>query len=308
MDAELTRKSVSVGVVCMTSADHLMQCLTSLRTQEGAPPFDVTVVCAPGIGGLDDCPRLFPEYRFTSGKGLRSPLQLVSTLLHECRGDVILLTKDHCVPSRDWVRTLVDAQAPGRCAVGGRVESAPNATATDWAFHFIDFYRYVAPVDEGPVSSLTVCNISYQRSALDAVPELWRETFVETVVHDALASRFGSLWLHPDAVVTMHRNLTLGNAIYERYAFGRLFGYSRLATASPGQRIFYALFAPALPVLLLGRMVRAATRSSTQAAACLRSFVPLALMLFGRSWGEWIAYVTRRPPRTMKRSHGDRKY
>jgi hypothetical protein len=303
MKAKSTPRAVSVGVACVTSADHLMRCLTSLREQENAPPFDVTIVSDPTVRGLEACRERFPDYHFVVATGLRSPLQLVSCTLHECRGDVILLTKDHCVPGRNWVCALVDAQGTGRAAVGGRVECATNATPTDWAFHFIDFYRYCAPLDEGPVSSLTVCNVAYNRTHLSAVRELWHETFVETVINDALASRFGPLWLHPAAAVTMHRHLTLRDAVVERYAFGRLFGHSRIAIAPMRQRIIYAVLAPALPVLLVGRMLRAALRSRRQSAACIRAFLPLTLMVLGRVWGEWSAYVTGRPPRSMTHGH-----
>jgi hypothetical protein len=302
MSAEFAPARVSVGVICMTSADHVIRCLTSLRAQEHAPAFDVTVVCDPDIPGIETCRERFPDHRFTINEGQSSTLQLVSRVLHECQGELILLTKDHCVPDRGWVRTLVDAQAPGRAAVGGRVESAPGASAAAWAFHFIDFYPYVAPVDEGPASSLTVCNVSYQRKQLEAICDLWRDTFVETVINSALASRFGDLWLHPASVVTLHRHVTLREGVYERYFFGRVFGYSRIAGGDIGRRLLYALFAPALPVLLLGRLMRAAMRSTHHTRAFVRGFIPLALMVLGRSYGEWLAYVTGRPPHSAKSS------
>ena len=301
--SETKPETISVGVVCMTSAHHLSRCLAALRAQRRAPHFDVTVVIDPSVSAIDICGGEFPDVRFVTDTGPLTPLQLVSRVLRECRGDLILLTKDHCVPGPDWVRGMVEAQAPGRAAVGGRVEPAPDASATDWAFFFIDFYRYTAPVEEGPTSVLTVCNVSYARSRLEAVRDLWTDTFVEAAVNRALAARFGALWMHVASEVTMHRHLTLREALRERCALGRVFGWSRIATSGPRRRLFYATFAPALPLLLLGRLTAAAMRSRRHRAALVRSLIPLTVLVVGRSWGEWLAYVTGRPPRGLEPMH-----
>jgi hypothetical protein len=286
----------------MTSPEHLAQCLRSLAAQRGAPAFDVTVVCDPAVPGIEALWPRFPGVRSVTAAP-RAPLGLASRALKECRGDLILLTKDHCVPGPEWVRTMAGAQGPGRAVVGGRVELAPGSSATDWAFYFIDFHRYAAPVTEGATSSLTVCNVSYQRSRLEVIRDLWDDSFVESAVNAALEARFGSLWMEPASEVTMHRHLTLHEAIAERYAFGRLFGSSRLHTSGRGRRLALALFGPALPLLLLARMVRTALRSRANAAALTRAFVPLTMMILGRSWGEWLAYLTGRPPRRSTLPH-----
>ena len=285
----------------MTSADHLSQCLASIRAQRHTAVFDVTVVSDPTIS-IDACRAKFPEFHFVANTGQRTPLELVSRVLRECKGELILLTKDHCVPAPDWVRRMVDAQAPDRAAVGGRVEPPRDASAVDWAFFFIDFYRYTGPVGDGWSTSLTVCNVSYDRGRLDAIHDVWQNTFVETAVNDALAVRFGRLWLDETSEVTVHRRLTLREALYERYLFGRLFGYSRLAGISGRRRLLYAAFAPALPLLLLQRLTSAARRSHRHTEALQRSWLPLTLMVLSRSLGEWLGYITGRPPR-MFNSH-----
>ena len=48
-------------------------------------------------------------------------------------------------------------------------------------------------------------------------------------MHNLLEQKFGPLWLTPDAEVRVVRNVTFGDAVYERYAFGRLFGAARIA-------------------------------------------------------------------------------
>ena len=164
------------------------------------------------------------------------------------------MTEDHCVPQPDWVKQLVDAQAPGRAAVGGVVETVPSANAVDWAFYLVDFFRYMMPVMRAvrhrsrSATSRIAVNISKPSS------DLWQTIFHETAINEALRARFGELWLTPAAEVRMQRNVRFANAVYERYAFGRLFGCTRLEFTGTARRLYYVLFAPALPVLLLGRM------------------------------------------------------
>src|SRR5688572_13034826 len=123
-DRTLTFSTVSVAVVCMSSAQSLVRCLEALRSQRDAPAFEIVVTCDPGIPDIATTPHPLPEARIVVNDGQRTPLELVSRALKECRGELILLTKDHCVPHPDWVRTMVEAQRDGRAAVGGRVEIA----------------------------------------------------------------------------------------------------------------------------------------------------------------------------------------
>jgi len=251
-------ESVSVAVVAICGAVHLERCLAALQVQEGAPVFDVAVAYDPNIAGIDEVAARFPDVRFVVNAGQRTPLELASRALEAARGELILLTEDHCVPAPSWVREMVAAQAPGRAVVGGRVEIGPGASATDWAFYFVDFFRYAGPVREGPSPTLTVCNASYKRAQLDEVRDAWTEIFHETAINDRLRDRFGSLWLCERSEVTMGRHVTLRDALFERYAFGRLFGCTRIGYVSRAKRLYYALLAPLLPLLLLGRMANKA--------------------------------------------------
>ena len=254
-------QSVTVAVVSICGAGHLRRCLDGLAPQVDAPPFDVVVVYDPS---LCDVPRLgehYPEVRFVANEGQHSPLELASRAVREASGDTILLTEDHCIPKVDWVRRMLDAQRPGRGAVGGLVETGRGVGPLNWAFYFVDFFRYAGPRIQGPSRSLTVCNVAYRREYLDKIADTWRGFFHETAVNEALRRRFGPLWLVPDSEVRTSRRVGLMDAIHERYAFGRLFGCTRTQFCGLGHRAYYAVFAPCLPLLLGARMlVTAAVR------------------------------------------------
>ncbi|MEQ1899041.1 MAG: glycosyltransferase [Vicinamibacterales bacterium] len=291
--------TVAVAVVCICSAEHLAHCLDALRSQQDAGTFQIVVCHDPSITGIELVTRRFPEARISSNAAERTPLELAAAVLRSCTADVILLTEDHCIPRHDWVRSMLAARAPGRAVVGGRIEIRPGASALDWAFYYADFFRYAAPVIEGPSPTLTVCNVAYDRAQLDAIRDVWSGSFEEPAVHNALRERFGVLWLTPDSEVAMRRSVSLYAALAERYAFGRIFGHTRIAHVSTARRCLYAVVAPALPVLLLGRMAMKAVRSSRLARNFVRGFLPLAAMVLCWSWGEWLGYVTGRPPHRL---------
>lgn len=292
----MTTPSVTVAVISICGASRLARCLDALAAQREAPPFDIMVVFDPRLADLPALAAQYPEVRFICNEGQTSPLQLVPRALREARGELILLTKDHCAPAPDWVRRHHEAQAPGRAVVGGIVEPDPAARGVDWAAYFVDFYRYAAARSAGPSPTLTVCNASYRREQLAPVRPTWDSYFVETSVNAAIAGQFGQLWLTPDARVTLRRRVRLRDAARERFAFGRSFGASRLEHASPMRRASYALAGPIVPVLLLARMSRTAISHSRLTAPFVRALPAVVILVCAWALGEWIGTLTRRPP------------
>jgi hypothetical protein len=253
----------------------------------------------PRLAGIDEVARRYPEARVSSHPAERSPLELSAAAVRLCETDLVLLTEDHCIPSPNWIRAMLAARAPGRSVVGGRIEIRSGAGAVDWAFYYVDFFRYAAPVIDGPSPTLTVCNVAYERAQLEAIRDLWSTSFEEPAVHNELRQRFGVLWLTSESEVTMRRSVSFGEGLRERYAFGRIFGHTRVAHISTSRRWLYAALAAALPLLLLGRMTAKAMRSSHLFVNYVRAFVPVLALVLCWSWGELLGYVTGRPPRRL---------
>jgi hypothetical protein len=141
--------------------------------------------------------------------------------------------------------------------------------------------------------------VAYHRSHLDAIRDEWKDSFLETTVHARLQEKFGPLEICPDAIVRVRRDVRFGDAVYERYAFGRLFGASRVANAPAGQRAYYALLAPALPVLLMGRMTSKAMSNKEARGSFIKALPSLLTMVGAWSWGEWMGYLTKRRPKRI---------
>ncbi len=291
--------SVTVAVVGICGASHLARCLDALAEQKEAPPFDVVVAYDSRLSDIAALRSRYPSARLVARDGEQTPVELAARAIHEATGDLVLLTEDHCIPRPDWVGRLCDALRQGHAAVGGMIETDAVSSTTDWAFWFVDFFRYTSPAVAGPSPALSVCNVGYRRSQVLEVAPIWAGGFLEPAVHEALRQRFGPLWMVPAAVVRTRRSVRFADAVYERYAFGRLFGCTRIEFAGRARRAWYAGTAPALPLLLMGRMARKALRTRAGTRRYCRAFPELTLLVLAWSWGEWLGYLTRRGPRSL---------
>jgi hypothetical protein len=292
----LQQQSVTVVVVAICSLQNIERTLSALQGQRNAPSFDIVVAVDPRLGSLEKLKATFPDVRFLSRESCRTPIELAALGLKAARGERILLTEDSCLPDPRWVSSLALSPSAGRGAVGGVIEPGNSASAAMWAFYYVDFFRYMSPSASGETPTLSVCNVAYRRSDLNAIYDLWKDGFLETDVHNALREKFGPLEICADAVVQVRRNVRFGDAVYERYAFGRLFGSARVAHATTGRRAYFSVFAPALPVLLMGRMTAKAARNPQARAKFVKSLPSLVAMIAAWSWGEWLGYVTSRRP------------
>ena len=291
--------TLSVCVIQFTSRDHLVRCLDALAAQTGI----VNEVLVPHDDSITDLHALrsrFPRCRFLPLQGQRSPAALRSAATVAASGDIIAFLEDHCVPAPDWATRLVEAHAAPHAAVGGAVDKGyppgeTSDTALNWAVYFTDYSRYMNPQPGGPSHSLTDCNVSYKRADLEAVRDSWSLEFHENIVNAALAARGATLWLAPDVVVHEQRTLTLGTALRDRYAFGRLFASTRVENAPLGSRMGYIAGSIIMPPVLVARVARNLLKRRRHGAQFIRALP--ALLLVTSTWmlGEFVGYVTGLP-------------
>lgn len=293
---------VTVAVVAISGERHLLRCLEALSHQRDAPPFEVVIAAAPSLGELAQARQRFPDAHFTVDESVASPLDLAARAMAQARGDVILLTEDHCVPDNEWVNRLTNTLRRNGSAVGGAVDpfDPQSMTAFDWAFYYVDFYRYQTPLSAGIADSLSVCNVAYTRSSLELLDEPWRTSFHETRIHIALAKQGRPLWVEPRARVRAGRRVNRSDALRERYAFGRYYACRRIEHPHEDTRLWLTLGSPLLPLILLGRMARASMRDDGTARRFLRSLPDLAALVLAWSLGEALGYLTARAPDKME--------
>jgi hypothetical protein len=298
--AVIERPAVTVGIASLCEASMIARTLEALGAQAGAPPFDVVVAHKPGLAGLDGLRTAFPHVQFVSRDGVEAPIHLQALAAEHATGELFVLTEDHCVPDAEWVGRLAKALQPGRAAVGGPIEWPEGASAVAWAFYFLDFYRYVGPLRDGPSATLSVCNVAYRRDDLEAIRGCWQDGFHETEVHKSLVERHGPLWAVPDARVRMSRRVGFSGAVKECYGQGRLFASKRVEFADTRQRLSYVVFGLTLPVVLFLRRAQVAFKRPDTRRRFLGALAPMTAMVLAWSWGEWLGYLTGRPARRLE--------
>jgi hypothetical protein len=294
-----SQDSVTVIVVAICSVPQLRRSLAALKDMEGAVKPQIVVAADSRFENVSALQPEFPDVVFLQEKGRDTPIELTVLGLHASVGDTIVLTEDSCVAHRDWLLEILRAPRDGKAAIGGVVQPMPGISPAMWAFCFVDFFRYMSPLAEGASPTLSVCNVSYRAADLKSVADKWTGGFHETFIHDSLRAKFGPLWLTPRAQVYVRRDVAFDDAVYERYAFGRLFGATRIVSQSLSKRLLYVAAGPLLPVLLMWRMVSKARQDSALMRDFRTALPAILMMVFAWSWGEWTGYLTGRRPRRI---------
>jgi hypothetical protein len=247
----------------------------------------------------------FRHVTFLPFTGTRTPAALRAAATLEARGEVIAFLEDHCVPAEDWASRVLAAHRASHVAVGGAVDKGflpgrRNDSALNWAVYLTDYSRYMNPQPGGPSHSLTDCNVSYKRAALEAIRATWEQEFHENIVNGLLAQRGGTLWLEPDVVVYEQRTLTLGTAMRDRYSFGRLFASTRVAGVPLTKRLVYGAGALVMPPVLIARVARNLMQRRRHRAQLLRALPALTVVTCTWMLGECVGYLTGVPSAQLR--------
>jgi len=248
--------SLSLIVIILQGREALQRCLMELQKQSESLSVEIIVPCDQSFKDLASFQSSFPKVQFLQAQGYRTFAELRSLGVHKGRGKIIAVTEDQCRPCKDWCDIILKDHQKPYAAVGGAVEKEIPDTALAWAFFFVDYVRYMNPMPEGPTNHLTDCNVSYKREILEPISDVWKEEFHEPEVHHALQVQKHVLWFSPRMKVYQRRHLQLGEALKDRFDFGRLFGSGRAKDLSIILRLVYAIAALMLPPLTVGRIAQ----------------------------------------------------
>jgi hypothetical protein len=302
--------SVVVAIVCDTlrarsDASYLEKSLEALARQSGAPAMEILVPHYGHIRGLERVRERFPQVRFLQvaelpsyrpdAPGREHHDELRAAAMAEARGDIVALIEDHGRPDSHWCARIAEAYRGGYWGVGGAIENGVDRLV-NWAVYFCDFGAYQNPLPPGPTGMISDANASYRREALEAIGDVWKESFHQVVVNNAILARGGKLGIFPDIVVYQHREgLGLGEALAERYVWGRSYGASCCRWMGRAARAARAVAAPLLPLVLTVRMAARVTRKGRLRKQFLMALPLIVLLSLAWSAGEFAGYVSGRP-------------
>ena len=284
------------------NAEHLEPCLAALVVQKNAPPMEIVVPHLPSVAGIAPLRERYPKARFvevrnsrmyTGASGSREHHdELRARGMAEALGQIVALIEDHGIAAEDWAAQLVESHRDGAAGIGGAIENEIDRPL-NWAVYFCDFLRYQRPLPKGDSPIASDANVSYKRSALESVASVWAEVFHESSVTFALRTRGERIALDPGiAGYQQRQGLTLGLALRERFVWGRSYAATRAGLATAQQRLFWSVFAQALPPLMLARMTVMAWKKRRTFGAFLHAFPVTAALIVSWSWGELTGYLT----------------
>ena len=300
--------SVVIALISGRKED-LDRCLVALIEQQiEAPEFEILVPYDEPVREVIELASRFPKVRFIPAEGLdtqaaragasREHHDTLRTIgLRAAVGRIVALTEDHAVASATWcsdMLRLLDEQ-PELAAIGGAVECGSSALLNR-AVYYCDFGRYQNPLPEGPAEFVSDSNVAYRREALESVANAWNDDYHETMVHWALVEKGLELWLTPRSEVHQTRHdLGTGEALLERYVWGRSFAGTRVRGVSGVRRILFAILSGLLPFVLTWRILRGA-QARSRANARMLSALPWVFVLHSAwAWGEFVGYITGNP-------------
>ena len=220
------------------------------------------------------------------------------------RGRIVAMTEDHALPASDWCRQIQAAHENPAAVIGGAIENGID-NPLNWAWYYCDFGRYGQPLKDYKAEYVSDVNVSYKRSALLEISDVWRNAYQETTVHWALSERGVKLLLNEKIVVFQHRpKISLKDAWFERVAWGRIFAETRTARLNAAQRLGLAAGTCFLPIILLQRIIRHMFRQK-RTARQMTSALPFAIFLLtGWSVGEFLGYLFPAPQSSAKEPTG----
>ncbi len=238
----------------------------------------------------------FSDGEFSSAiKFLNLPAETVVPELRQAgiaaaRGEIVALLEDHCIFDSRWSEEIKKAHESAS-VVGGSVENASVERALDWAVYFYDYGKYMLPNSAGATGTLSGMNVSYKRTILDEIGEIYRNGFYETFVNEELKKRGHQLLLTPSAIVYHKKNYETRRAAEHSYHLARSFAAQRVADSDFLKRAFFAATSLILPVLLPARIILATLKKGRHLKELVGATPYLIFLMLIWSYGEFCGYL-----------------
>jgi glycosyltransferase involved in cell wall biosynthesis len=282
-----------VVIASVNGASYLDACLMALARQRGDVPAEVIVADCCGRATADLVATKYPWVRMFSFEERLAVPVLRAIGINNSRGDLVVMTEDHCVPPEDWYERIVQAHSEAPyLAIGGAIENAATERLVDWAVFLCEYSNFVGPLEPGVAHDIPGPNVAYKRAALPHVQDLLDAGQWENFLHARLEQRGFELYRDPRVMVYHRKFFGLGEFLSQRYHYGRGFAGMRVNGAPFVRRLMFACATPILPPLILGRIGRRLFGRQRHRAIYLKALPLLGLFTLSWSLGELVGYLS----------------
>jgi hypothetical protein len=225
--------------------------------------------------------------------------RLLGTALEYARGEIIAITDTRCELDEGWAATLLRAHESPYPVIGGAVDPGAIRRLVDWAAYLTDYGQFMLPLTEGIAAELPGNNISMKRWTLERGREFTHGEFWKTYWCGQLQADGLQLYLAPQLTVRYRCGYDLWPFLVRRFHHGRCFAGMRLRQLRGLKRVAYLAGAPALPVMLLARTVRAVLPKRRHVGKLVLAMPMIFLAMLSWALGELVGYSSG-PGRSCK--------
>lgn len=282
---------LSVVIASVVGAPFIDKCIASLDKQVDASMTEVIVVGCTGEQTAARIASRFPWVKLIQLQSRETIPILRRRAVEHARGEIVALIEEHCVADKSWIKTLLKAHEGTAAVVGGPVADNNYERLRDWVTFFTEYNSYLPPMPEGETDNLAGANIAYKKRVLLENLDLLDRGYWEASLHPKLLAEGKKLLSVPAMVVRHTGPFNYGYYLYQRYLFSRAFAGVRRKEVPGRQRLLYLLAAPALPLLLLGRMAARVWRRPQYRGKFLRTLPLLVPVVVTYVFGEWLGYL-----------------
>lgn len=287
--------SILIGRVSTEDSTRILEALDALRAQDGDCSYEVVVADRLQDEVTSIIKRDYPEVSLIDTAPEATLPAMRTQALGAAGGRWVIVTEDHCVPSKNWLQQFsiaLETAPDSVAAVGGCVENGVDDTALDWATFLCEYSGSVAPVPDGIADGVPGMNVAYRRRAFEDVDEnVLRKGFWETTLHPVLLDRNQQFFSSNEIVLNHCKKFSLGLFCRQRYVYSRYYAGIRFARTDIARRGAAAVMSLALPPLLLWRMRGNVTRKNRLQPEFRQAFPYLFLFTLIWATGEIVGYL-----------------
>jgi glycosyl transferase family 2 len=248
---------------------------------------DLILVDASRDGTADVVEARFPGVRVLRRPPGRLAPELWRDGLEATDAPLVAFSTAQMVPVPGWRVALLDRlEATGAAVVGGPIEPAPGLAPWERAVYLLRYVNYLRPLGDPGRAEPPGDNAAYRRDRLSGLESLWEHGFWEVEIHRALRARGERLAMAEDAVVEFRGGTGLASLLRQRHAHARVYGASRARRFGTASRLAHIIAAPAVPAVMLRRIVAALATRGQSPVAWLPALPHLLPLLAAWSLGE----------------------
>jgi hypothetical protein len=245
---------LSVVIASVNGAGCILDCLEHLEAQTVRDQMEILVLDRRTDGTAEAISRRFPDVNLRSGLTGWSIPRLRWEGMRAARGNWIAITEDHCLAPPGWAAEILRFTDSPYGLVGGPVENGARERVLDWAFFLAEYGPCMPPLPEGEARGVPGNNAAYRRSSLPLEEPEWAYAW-ESFLQNDLRRRGVRIFLNPAMQIYHKKSFHLAEMLQQRYLYSRSFAAMRGARMGPAKRTAYAALSPALPLILLARIL-----------------------------------------------------